>query len=65
MSYNIVPTSENGYVSDEELQLITDEANDLVGAGTTTPLCVIGGGAIAVSAALPDFCPTGACTTRC
>lgn len=64
MLTDITPNGSNGYVSDDELQLLTEE-NELISAGTTTVPCAIGGGIIAASAALPDFCPTGACTTRC
>ena len=57
-------TKANGFVSDDEL---IELAEDPQGgqAGTTTVPCAIGGGIIAASAALPDFCPSGACTTRC
>lgn len=55
----------NGYVSDAELVEMTEDGVGGAAAGTTTIPCAIGGGAIAISAALPDFCPTGACTTRC
>lgn len=59
---NVTPEENNGYISDEELAAVTDQ--DQHAAATTVP-CAVGGGAIAVSAALPDFCPSGACTTRC
>lgn len=58
-------TKANGYVSDAELVELTEDNVVGAAAGTTTIPCVIGGGAIAISAALPDFCPSGACTTQC
>ncbi|WP_454085906.1 class II lanthipeptide, LchA2/BrtA2 family [Georgenia sp. Marseille-Q6866] len=58
-------TPANGYVSDAELVELTEDTVVDAAAGTTTVPCAIGGGVIAISAALPDFCPTGACTTRC
>ncbi len=62
--YDIKPRTANGFISDDDLSLVEDQ-NQLAAAGTTSIPCAIGGGAIAISAALPDFCPTGACTTRC
>lgn len=59
---NITPDVTNGFVSDEELVAIADQDSH---AGATTVPCAVAGGLIALSAALPGFCPTGACTTRC
>jgi len=65
MQTQITTNGRTGYVPEDELILIADESQELGVAGTTTVPCAIAGGAIAVSAALPDFCPSGACTTRC
>lgn len=57
--------AENGYVPDAELRELVEDPQAEKAAGTTSPVCVVTGGAIAASAALPDFCPSSACTTQC
>lgn len=59
------PDRSTGFVGEDELVLLAEDGADHGVAGTTTVPCAIGGGAIAASAALADFCPTGACTVRC
>lgn len=58
-------SAKNGYIADAELVELVDDPQAEKAAGTTSPICVVAGGAIAISAALPDFCPSGACTTQC
>ncbi len=53
-----------GYIAEDELVLLSENAHD-VSAGTTTVPCATAALTIAASAALPGFCPTGACTTQC
>jgi hypothetical protein len=54
-----------GFVGADELVLLADDGAEPGVAGTTTVPCAVAGGIIAASAALPDFCPSGACTTKC
>ncbi|WIE65092.1 class II lanthipeptide, LchA2/BrtA2 family [Curtobacterium sp. MCLR17_036] len=54
-----------GYVAEDELVLLADDGVDAGVAGTTTVPCGVAGTIIAASAALPGFCPTGACTSKC
>jgi hypothetical protein len=53
-----------GFIAEDDLVLLSENAQD-VSAGTTTAPCAVAGLTIAATAALPGFCPTGACTTRC
>ncbi|QNP92182.1 MULTISPECIES: hypothetical protein [Corynebacterium] len=62
-------SASNGFISDEAMLQIID-ANDAslsnqVAAGTTSPLCVVGGAVSAASAYLDDACPTSGCTHSC
>lgn len=59
----------NGFVSDEAIFQMID-ANDAslsnkVAAGTTSPVCIVGGAITAASAYLDDACPTRGCTHSC
>lgn len=63
------PTPSNGYVSDEDLRVLSEDSGE-IGAAGATPAAVAAGAAVvaaggAVSSAMQDGCPTTACTTRC
>lgn len=57
-------SSRTGFVAEDDLVLLADNAQD-VSAGTTTVPCATAALTIAATAAIPGFCPTGACTTQC
>jgi len=60
----IDPTT--GYIPEDELIRLADDAEGLPAAGVTTSVpCAIASITVAASAALPGFCPTGACTKSC
>lgn len=67
--HNPMRTSKTDYISDAALMKIVENhegtLSDKVAAGTTSPLCIVGGAVTAASAYLDDACPTRACTNAC
>ncbi|MFK4788598.1 class II lanthipeptide, LchA2/BrtA2 family [Microbacterium sp. ZW T5_56] len=60
-----VLTARTGFIAEDELVQMSAQEQSVEAGGTTTVPCGVIGLTIAASAALPGFCPTGACTSRC